>query len=99
SDEFDNAANETEILGPMPGLEEYESHRRQMHAPKDVPLELASLYEVPLLSREQERHLFRAMNFLKFKAKKLRDRLMPDGHLDPTRIRTQDLDKIESLQE
>jgi len=99
SDEFDKPGAEAEILGPMPGLEEYEAHRRQMRAPKDVPLELASLYEVPLLTREQERHQFRAMNFLKHKARKLRDRLMPNGQLDPTRIRTQDLDQIEALQE
>ena len=36
--------------------------------PKDVPPELASLYEVPLLTKEQEQHLFRKMNFLKYKA-------------------------------
>jgi len=36
---------------------------------------LASLYEVPLLNREQEYHLFRKMNYLKFKACKLRDQL------------------------
>src|SRR5205807_606441 len=53
---------------------------------------LAPLYETPLLKREQEAHLFRQMNFLKHKAKKLRDQL------DPTRARIQDLKAIEDLQ-
>ena len=44
-----------------------------MHAPRDVPPELASCYEYPLLDKDQEAHLFRKMNFLKFKAAKLRD--------------------------
>jgi RNA polymerase sigma factor (sigma-70 family) len=96
---FDDPAAETSILAAMPGLDDYEAHRRQMRAPKDVPLELASLYEMPLLSREQEQHLFRQMNFLKHKARKLRDGLQKDGKLDPTRVRSQDLDAIEKLQD
>jgi RNA polymerase primary sigma factor len=63
---------EAEIVGPMPDAEEYEAKRRQMTAPKDVPAELAPLYEVPLLSKEQEQHLFRKMNYLKFKAQAAR---------------------------
>jgi RNA polymerase primary sigma factor len=96
---FDDPAAEAEILAPMPGLDDYEAHRRQMRVPKDVPLELAGLYETPLLNKEQEQHLFRKMNFLKYKAKKLRDGLLKDGKLDPTKVRAQDLDKIEELQE
>ncbi|MCH5374196.1 MAG: sigma-70 family RNA polymerase sigma factor, partial [Planctomycetes bacterium] len=34
-------------------------------------------YEVPLLSREQEYHLFRKFNYLKFRAFQLRKRLHP----------------------
>jgi RNA polymerase primary sigma factor len=96
---FDDAKAEADILAPMPCREEYEAHRRQMRAPKDVPLELASLYEMPLLSKEQEQHLFRKMNFLKHKARKLRDGLQKDGKLDPARVRAQDLDRIEKLQD
>jgi RNA polymerase sigma factor (sigma-70 family) len=90
---FDDPAAEAEIMGPMPGRETFEAQRRKMHAPKDAPPELASLYEMPLLNREQEQHLFRQMNFLKHKARVLRARL------DPTRARTQDIDEIERLQE
>jgi RNA polymerase sigma factor (sigma-70 family) len=64
-----------------------------MSVPKDVPPELTSLYEMPLLSREQEQHLFRQMNYLKHKAKVMRDRL------DPARARIQDIKEIEEIQD
>jgi RNA polymerase sigma factor (sigma-70 family) len=89
---FDDPEAEAIILGRMPGQDEYDSQRQQMRVPKDAPPELASLYEMPLLSREQEQHLFRKMNFLKHKAIKLRARL------DPSRARIQDLKRIEDLQ-
>jgi RNA polymerase sigma factor (sigma-70 family) len=89
---FDDPARELEIMARMPGLEEYEGQRRNMRIPKDAPAELASLYEVPLLNKEQEQHLFRKMNFLKHKASQLRDNLKPE------RARTQDLQRIEELQ-
>ena len=41
---------------------------RKTKAPKGLPPYLASLYEVPLLTREQEAHLFRKMNYLRFLA-------------------------------
>jgi len=63
-----------------------------MRIPKDAPPELASLYETPLLNKEQEQHLFRKMNFLKHQAAKLR------AKLDPARARIQDLERIEELQ-
>ena len=89
---FDDPLAETEILGRMPGMEEYENQRRQMRIPKDAPPELASLYEMPLLNKEQEQHLFRKMNFLKHKASQLR------ANLDPARARIQDINRIEDLQ-
>jgi RNA polymerase sigma factor (sigma-70 family) len=76
----------------MPNLDEYETQRQQMRVPKDAPPELASLYEMPLLSKEQEQHLFRKMNFLKHKANKLRQQL------DASRARIQDIKHIEELQ-
>jgi RNA polymerase sigma factor (sigma-70 family) len=99
---FENPTRELEavILGPMPDEEEYEAKRRQMKAPKDVPPELAPLYEVPLLNKEQEQHLFRKMNYLKYKAAKLRDRMRKNGgdEVDPSRVRIQTLKEIEDLQ-
>jgi len=40
-----------------------------------LPPYLAGLYKIPLLSAEQELHLFRKMNYIKYKASLLRDSL------------------------
>jgi len=86
------------IMASMPDAEEFETSRRQLRVPKDAPPELASLYEVPLLNKEQEQHLFRKMNYLKHKAAQLRKRLiLPSGRINSARVRTHDLDQIEEL--
>jgi len=90
---FDDAAAEAEIMAPMPDAEEFEAKSRNLRVPKDAPPELASLYEVPLLSREQEAHLFRQMNYLKHRALKLR------AKLDPAKARIQEIERIEELQD
>jgi len=74
------------ILGPMP-LSEVSTKKPRL--PSGLPPYLASLYEVPLLNREQEGHLFRKMNYLKYKASKLREKL------DPTRPKAGLMDQIE----
>jgi RNA polymerase sigma factor (sigma-70 family) len=89
---FDDPGMEHQIVAAMPGLDEYEVQRGHMRIPKDAPPELASLYQLPLLNKEQEQHLFRKMNFLKHKAKQLRSRL------DPAQARSQQLGAIEDLQ-
>jgi RNA polymerase sigma factor (sigma-70 family) len=99
---FDDAAMEAVMLADMPDADAYEAKRRAMHAPKDVPPELASCYEYPLLSKDQEQHMFRKMNFLKHKAAKLRNQLRKEGgglnEVDPSRVRNQTLKDIEDLQ-
>jgi len=90
---FDDPALEAQIMAPMPDAEGYEMQRRSMKVPKDAPPELAPLYEVPLLSKEQEQHLFRQMNFLKHQAAQLRQQL------DPVHARIQDLQQIEEFQQ
>jgi RNA polymerase sigma factor (sigma-70 family) len=90
---FDDPSLEAEILAPMPELEEFEEKKRDMRAPKDVQPEMSSLYEMPLLHKEQEQHLFRKLNFLKYKAAQLRK------GLDPARARIQELKQIEELQD
>ncbi len=79
---------ESEVLGPTPPIE---IPLKKPKLPPGLPPYLASLYEVPLLSREQEVHLFRKMNYLKFKACKLRDQL------DPARPRASLMEQIERL--
>ena len=63
---------EREILRTLP---EYDSPAKKPRVPGGLPAYLASLYEVPLLTREQESHLFRKMNYLKCKASTLRAQL------------------------
>jgi RNA polymerase sigma factor (sigma-70 family) len=98
---FDDSSREAEILAPMPDAEAYDLRRRAMRAPKDVPPELASQYEWPLLNKDQEQHLFRKMNYLKHKASRLRDKLRKEGEVfavDPSRVKIQTLKEIEDLQ-
>jgi RNA polymerase primary sigma factor len=89
SPEFADPKMVSVILGPMPSEEDFFSKVQTMRAPKDVDAQMAYLYERPLLNREQEAHLFRKMNYLKFKLKQLRD------SIDPARPRVGDLDKLE----
>ncbi len=72
NDDFNKASLADEILGPMPAPV---TPPRKLRAPSGLPAYLASLYDVGLLSREQEYHLFRKMNYLKFLAHKKRDAL------------------------
>ena len=78
------------ILAPMPERARTASRPKP---PASLPPYLASLYiDGPLLNRQQERHLFRKMNYLKYRAVKLRE------SLEPLRARASDLDEIERLQ-
>jgi RNA polymerase primary sigma factor len=98
---FEDAKMDAEMLGPMPDAEAYEARKREMRVPRDVPPELAPLYEVPLLNKDQEQHLFRKMNYLKFKASKLAGEMRRDGQpgaeVDPARVRIQTLKEVEDL--
>jgi RNA polymerase primary sigma factor/RNA polymerase sigma factor len=76
SDEFAavrSERREEEVVGPLPSGEPLPLKKPRL--PSGLPPYLASLYEVPLLSREQEVHLFRKMNYLKHKANRLREKL------------------------
>ncbi len=90
SKEFEEITPKRErgILGRMPADAQ---PARKAQLPKGLPPYLASLYEVPLLTREQEGHLFRKMNYLKSKASELR------AKLDPQRPRNRLMDRIERL--
>ncbi len=88
NEEFDQPGADEKILGPEPVPEKEPKRTR---APKGLPPYLASLYEVPLLTKEQEVYLFRKMNYLKHKAKLLQDKI------DVARPRASDLDELERL--
>jgi RNA polymerase primary sigma factor/RNA polymerase sigma factor len=89
NEEFHRKAADKRIL-----LSEYpipETKSRRTKPPAGLPRYLASLYETGLLTREQEGWLFRKFNYLKCKARKLRDQM------DPTRARSTDMNLIEDL--
>jgi RNA polymerase primary sigma factor len=88
---FENPEAEAEILAPLPELDE--TKVRRARAPEGLPPYLASLYDVPLLSRQHEAQLFRKMNYLKVQASRLRETV------DPARVKPAVLDQIERLQE
>jgi RNA polymerase primary sigma factor/RNA polymerase sigma factor len=90
SRDFHKAHAEKHILAAEP---ETVADTRKPRLPSGLPTYLASLYEVPLLTREQEVYLFRKFNFLKFRASKLRETLSVD------RPRSSLMDEIERLYE
>lgn len=87
SPEFHTRNAEARIVTPMPAGKA----TRRAKPPSGLPHYLASLYDVPLLTKEQEHHLFRRFNFLKCKAVKLREQL------DPVHAKTSLMDEIEEL--
>jgi RNA polymerase primary sigma factor len=88
---FDEPGAAGTILAPMPAGGTRKAAARAI-APSGMLPYLASLYDAPLLTREQETHLFRKMNYLKYRAGKIRETL------DPARAKAADLDEIERLQ-
>lgn len=86
--EFDKPGAEVKIMADLPADD---THARKVRVPSGLPPYLASLYEVPLLTREQEYHLFRKFNYLKYKAGKLREQITP------LRAKSGVMDRIEDL--
>ena len=91
--DFDDASKAEAMLDEMPAQVEFESKRFNKHAPKDVPPQMIHLYEWPLLSKDQEQHLFRKMNFLKHKLHKLQE------SIDPARAKVSEFRKLDGLRE
>jgi RNA polymerase primary sigma factor/RNA polymerase sigma factor len=90
NEQFAKSNADKVILGPVPSEGPAVKKAR---LPSGLPPYLASLYEVPLLTREQEVHYFRKFNYLKYKAAKLRQ------GLDPLRAKSTVMDEIEQLYE
>ena len=91
SDEFATALRSSKREERILGVPTDDEPAKKARVPAGLPPYLASLYDVPLLSREQEAHLFRKMNYLKFKADKLRD------EVDPSQPKSTVMDEIEAL--
>ena len=94
---FDDPAAAASIIAPMPDVEAFEESRRKMRIPKDAPPELISNYQMPLLTKDQEQHMFRKMNFLKHRASRmLAEMKLPSGLINYAKLRVETLDQIEA---
>jgi len=91
--DFDDEAKGPAMLAEMPGRAEFEAKRQNMQPPKDVPPQMTHLYEWPLLTKDQEQHMFRKMNYLKHQLHKLKQ------GIDPTRAKVAELQQVEQLRE
>jgi RNA polymerase primary sigma factor len=87
---FDDPAGAAEILGPMPGPGGCKAPREQ-EPHGGFPSSAAEFQEHRILTREQEAHLFRKMNFLKSVAARLREAIHPEEAV------AADLDRFEGL--
>ncbi|MFQ5490002.1 MAG: sigma-70 family RNA polymerase sigma factor [Phycisphaerae bacterium] len=88
SEEFALPNADAVILGPEPKAG---PAGRKVNPPKDLPAYLRSLYDIPLLSAEQERDLFRRYNYLKFRAAQLLE------SLDEVTVSAQELSSLQRL--
>jgi RNA polymerase primary sigma factor len=88
---FDDPTARDAILAPLTHTVDDQASRR-LQPFEWPPHSPAARARAPLLSREQEAHLFRKMNYLKSRANQLKKQLDPDWP-DPG-----DLDEIERLQ-
>jgi len=88
------AAHE-KIMAPAPRAEDTVHERFLSESvkkpPSGIPPYLASLYETPLLTPEQEIHLFRKMNFFNYRAAELRTAI------DAATVTCRQLDTIDGL--
>lgn len=79
--EFHEEGAEAVIMAPVP---QPETKQRKVKAPAGLPHYLAALYDNPLLTREQENHLFRQFNYMKFRARQVQvqlEVLLPSARL------------------
>jgi RNA polymerase primary sigma factor len=79
---------EEEMAGELP---EAIIPPRKVRPPSGLPTYLASLYDVQLLTREQEYHLFRKMNYFKARAAKLRETL---NMAEPSSVVMDEIDRL-----
>jgi RNA polymerase primary sigma factor len=72
---FDDSSMIAEILGPLPGSAERVRAFRRGRKSKEPDAHGGESLEKTILTHEQEAHLFRKFNFLKFQAAKLRAKI------------------------
>jgi len=88
SEEFQRPNADAKILAAAAPESKHSSSTK---IPPGLPPYLATLYSIPLLTREDEAYYFRKMNYLRFKAAELQKTI------DPLRPRAKDMDRLEQL--
>jgi len=76
NEKFEETMADVELEAETLSIYEEDAPAKHTKPPSDLPAYLKALYEVPLLSAGKERHLFRKMNYLKYKADYLRLQLL-----------------------
>ncbi len=89
--DFEDSSVAAEILGPMPGPDGGGKNPRKTKAPEDLSSFAVESQDSKFLTRGQEVHLFRKMNFLKYQAARLHEAI------NPSQARSADLDRVEEL--
>jgi RNA polymerase primary sigma factor/RNA polymerase sigma factor len=88
NDQFPRIRNDEPIFAAPPAGD---TPVRKMRVPAGLPPYLASLYDTPLMNREQEGHMFRRFNYAKYRASRLREKLDAEHPQKPL------MDEIERL--
>ena len=71
-DSYDDPSQEKVIMSQIPDYDLYLTRKaKTLEAKKNSPPEFLFMYMEPILTYEQQQHLFRQYNFLKYKYKKL----------------------------
>jgi len=91
SEEFSQDGADAEILNDAAADAPHGKASKPKRVPPGLPPYLQQLFYLPLLTAEGERALFRKLNYLKYKACKLRDALTPES------ASATQLDEIEAL--
>lgn len=84
NDEFRMENADSVICGVAP---DYDDDKKSARVPSGLPSYLSELYRVPLLNKPQEQYYFRKMNYLKWRASELQERLSVSD--SPTRVARQ----------
>jgi len=86
--DFDDKEKIANIIGDIPDIESFNLLKKKVVSLRKNNLspEMRPCYEEPLLTREQEYHLFKKMNYFKYKAKLLKIKLNPKRLLSASRI-------------
>jgi len=72
---FDNKKMRKVILAEVPELDKLLADRNKIRQRGQSSEGMRPCYEEPLLNKEQEAHLFRKMNYFKYRAKKLQEKI------------------------